>query len=147
MIQNDHALIAEVAQSVLETMVFAMSERSDSYPDGPLENCLFAEISYSGSRNGELSIIAPKPLCREWAEMMAGEDAADLVLDVLGEVTNIIGGNWLSRSFTGNENIRLNPPKVVVANSHHWDRVTREESTVVLSVEDNPFILNVNARD
>ncbi len=147
MMQKNRDLIAEVAQSVLETMVFATSERTESFPSYQLESFLFAEITYSGTRNGELYIIAPKPLCRDWAEMMTGEDSNDLLHDVLGEVTNIIGGNWLTRSFKTDEAIKLNPPKVVVADAKHWDRLTGEDAAVVLSVEDNPFILHINALD
>ena len=147
MISKNQDLIAEVAQSVLETMVFATSERAESCPGYQLDNFLLAEITYSGSRNGELFIIAPKPLCREWAEMMAGEVSTNLIHDMLGEVTNIIGGNWLTRTFTTDEKIKLNPPKVVVADANDWDRVTRELAVVFLTVEDNPFILYINARD
>ncbi len=147
MISKSQNLIAEVAQSVLETMVFAMSERTESCPLYQLENYLLAEISYSGSRNGELFIIAPKPLCRDWAEMMAGEDSDNLIHDVLGEVSNIIGGNWLTRSFKSDEKIRLHPPKVTVADAHQWDRVTGELAVVFLTVDDRPFILHVNAMD
>ncbi len=147
MLANSVDLIAEVAQSVLETMVFASSERAQSFPCNQLESYLRAEITYSGSRNGELVIMAPKPLCRDWAEMMAGADSAELANDVLGEVANIIGGNWLTRSFTADEKIKLNPPTVIIADAHHWDKVTRERTVVVLSVEDNPFFVHVNTRD
>jgi|JI7StandDraft_1071085.scaffolds.fasta_scaffold58902_3 CheY-specific phosphatase CheX len=144
---SNQDLIAEVAQSVLETMVFACSERSESFPAQRSEDYLLAEITFSGSRNGQLLIMAPKPLCCEWAEMMTGDDSADVVYDVLGEVTNVIGGNWITRSFTTEEKIKLNPPNVFLADAHDWERVNRELATVVLSVEDNPFILHFNTTD
>ncbi len=147
MTNKNRDLIAEVAQSVLETMVFATSKRDATCPAFQLEYFLLAEITYSGSRNGELFIIAPKPLCREWAELMTGEDSADLIHDVLGEMTNIISGNWLTRSYLSDEKIMLNPPKVIVADAHHWERLTSELAAVFLTVEDSPFILHVNALD
>lgn len=43
--------------------------------------------------------------------------------------------------------IKLNPPNVFLADAHDWERVNRELATVVLSVEDNPFILHFNTTD
>ncbi len=140
-------LITEVAKSVLESMVFALSEELVTLPSQQLEEYLLAEITYSGSRNGQLFIMAPKPLCCEWAEMMTGDDSAEVVFDLLGEVTNVIWGNWWTRSFSIDEKIKLNPPKVFMADAHDWERITRESSTVVLTVEDSPFYLYFNILD
>lgn len=43
MMSSNQDLIAEVAQSVLETMVFACSERSESFPAQRSEDYLLAE--------------------------------------------------------------------------------------------------------
>lgn len=140
-------IIAEVAAYVLETMVFASSEVAEGVPEESRSDLLLAEIQYQGDRNGGLSIMAPQPLCTEWAIMMTGDDSTDLYADALGEVANVIGGNWLSRSFPAGEKIKLLPPRVKATDANGWASLGNSPNAVLLSVDDSPFMLSVTALD
>ncbi|MGB7325398.1 MAG: chemotaxis protein CheX [Rubripirellula sp.] len=147
MLNTKTDVFADVASSVLETMVFAMTERLEAWPAFQADSYLLARIDYSGYRCGELAILAPISLCQEWADMMTGDASTEQVYDALAEVINTIGGNWLTEAFGASESMKLHPPQVSLADQNQWNRLAEDPTVVLLSVDDNPFILHARALD
>ncbi len=140
-------ILTDVTLSVLQTMVFATGERSPVNPPFEDDAYLFTEIGYCGDRNGQLAIMASKSLCREWAALMTSDDSESQLWDALGEVTNTIGGNWLTQAFSFSEVIKLRPPATSVAEQSRWDRMLNCPDSVVLSVDGCPLVLHITALD
>lgn len=139
--------LSDVALSVLQTMVFAMGEKSVDRPLFEDDVYLLTQIGYSGDRNGQLAIMATKPLCREWAALMTGDDSESQLYDALSEVTNTIGGNWLTQAFSAGQAIKLQPPITSAADQSHWERLLNSPASSVLSVDGSPLVLHVNTLD
>lgn len=140
-------IFADVALTVLQTMVFAVGERSAHKPLFEDNIYLLAQIGYCGDRSGQLAIMATKPLCREWAALMTDDDSESQVVDALREVANTIGGNWLTQAFSGGEVIKLQPPIAAIADPSYWDRMVNGPESVVLSVDGSPLVLHITALD
>jgi len=138
---NTHSELTDVTSNILETIVFAFTEHLDELPDFEPAAFLSAEVKFTGSHEGCLTMIAPKALCQEWAEMMSEQQSETIHLDTLAELTNIIAGHWVSKHFSNGELPKLQPPKVVTASREQWDRIPSIASLVTLSVDDHALIV------
>jgi CheY-specific phosphatase CheX len=93
-------LLDGITEEVLEGMFFSavMGETAGEIA-GP---CLFARVSFSGSRNGSLAVAAPNATAASLAGSFLGtEDGSapeDQVNAALGELANILCGAVLGRS-------------------------------------------------
>jgi CheY-specific phosphatase CheX len=93
--------LAESVSEVLETMYFtgvAGSEKQEAPPDG---DWICTRLDFHGSRPGSLGVRAPLPTARILAESFLGAEPETITesqcVEVLGEMTNMICGNVLSR--------------------------------------------------
>jgi chemotaxis protein CheX len=119
--------------------------RQSSGSPGPAEGCLTAAIHLSGEWNGALLLqCAPEQARRftgRFLSMDPPESVDDLVLDVFGELANMIGGNLKCVLTQG---IRISIPTVVDGGDHTF-RLCQTEIHERLSFvcEDGPFRVSV----
>jgi chemotaxis protein CheX len=90
--------LSEVVRSVWDAMLgLTLVPADQPYETADDERCLTGCVQITGSWEGAVMIDLPEQLAREAAAAMFGCEPDDLgdeeVLDALGEVANMVGGN------------------------------------------------------
>ncbi len=132
----------DVAQEVLESLLFAFTDKVDPIPDRIEVDSLVAKVEFTGARHGLLTVIAPESLCCEWSETMTSEQSPTKLSDMIAELSNIIAGHWVSRQFSG-EAIMLLPPTVARTCEAEPTRILDQQTSIALSVDGVPIFLSV----
>jgi CheY-specific phosphatase CheX len=93
--------LAESASEVLEIMYFTGVTGSEEPAPSPEGEWICARLDFQGGRSGSLGVRAPLPTARVLAESFLGAEPETVTelqcVEVLGEMTNMICGNVLSR--------------------------------------------------
>jgi chemotaxis protein CheX len=110
--------LAQIVGSVFETML-SLEAVENGAPWLPSEDRLAATVHFAGDWNGALLLECDRQLACRLAGRFLSDDPPetvdDVVRDVLGEVTNMIGGNMKCLLTRG---IQLSMPSVVDGNSY-----------------------------
>jgi chemotaxis protein CheY-P-specific phosphatase CheC len=108
-----------VLSRVLEQTAFVFPESVDSLENIDPESMEFIQVSlsYSGSREGRVSMILPLALCAEFASNMLGQDPSECEsrecrVDAAKEIANIVTGQLLTDLFGTRESFRQTAPDV-----------------------------------
>ncbi len=146
--QEEHKIIlSEVFRNVLMRFAFMFGEKY-SKNEMPLENsdCFHAKISFNNNIHGSLGIMTSSDLCTEMSANVLGtemedDDCSEDAFDTLGELSNIICGQFLTSAF-GNEIIfNLSPPSVSVADPTEWAELLKSNGSLAFMVDDYPALL------
>jgi chemotaxis protein CheY-P-specific phosphatase CheC len=132
--------LAESLQSVLEKMVFMITESlDDDELDVQVGDLLRAEMEFSGSQSGKVVLAAQSELCAEIAENMLGIDPDDVnqssLEDALREILNMGCGQYLTSRWGEDLVFDLTVPRVVEISSEQWSGLAGEEQSVVIDAE------------
>ncbi|HPF70735.1 MAG TPA: response regulator [Candidatus Krumholzibacteria bacterium] len=108
--------IDRLGRQVLETMAFAfITDAEDSPPVGP-GLWIRSRMPFTGPFHGEITMEMPIEALSEIADNMLGVDgepvAKQQMLDALGELTNVFGGNLLAEFAHGEGKFELQHPEV-----------------------------------
>lgn len=90
--------VAQIVESVFENMLRMDIVRGDE-PWHPGEDRMTAEVHLSGAWNGSVALECDRSQAREFTRRYLACSSAnsigeDVVADLLGELANMIGGNW-----------------------------------------------------
>ena len=143
---NDH--IATVVSDVLEQMAFMFADiASASEMPTDVNETVGAEIHFTGSFNGALSLISTPQMCTELAANLLGTEADEIEIDecqdTIKELLNVICGQLLT-TIAGNEPVfDLSPPKTVEGDQASWSGQVDDPSATLFMVEDDPVIVRL----
>ena len=117
--KNERAILAEVVARVFQQTAFLFPEPAESPAGISAAEGKVYEISltFSGDREGDVSLVMTEALCRELAANVLGEDPTDddtleKALDAAKETLNIIAGQYLIEMFGNKELFNLTAPQV-----------------------------------
>jgi chemotaxis protein CheX len=140
--------VASIAQHVLQTMARLNAEPT-STASMPCNDHLLGTIQIKGAWDGEVVIRTSEALARQLAQEMLqvpqGELQNEDIIDVLAEVTNMIGGNIKSQLDSPSS---LTLPSVASSNNTGpLDREDRELlCDLVLICEEHPLSIQILER-
>ena len=108
--------LVELARAVFENMAFAFIS-DDAVEASDIEaTAILATMPFDGPYSGAFRIAMPIELLSELADNMLGVDgepvARQQMLDALGELTNVLGGNLLAELYDGDISWHLQHPEV-----------------------------------
>lgn len=138
--------LAQIVQAVFETTMNLEAFEAQS-PRLPLRERLVASVELKGGWNGEVLVECGAPQACRFAGHFLGTAtpacADSVVLDVLGELANVIGGNLKSMLARG---IQLSLPSVAAARPD-GPRVGAAEfaTTLAFRCKEGPFWVTVLA--
>jgi hypothetical protein len=140
----DREILRSIATEVLKTHACVSCKVAQKVPP-PLDTTyLRAEIAFMGTRIGEFAMIAPKPLCCEWAIKLMGEQSSSGFADALGRMANAICSKWLSTTFAVSEKIKFMPANVKVSDAASVESLFHSPNSVLLVVCGRPVLLNAS---
>ena len=94
-IQRDEVL--QMANDLFSSMLGMSFEPANSDTTAASGGRISASILIEGDWNAEMRVVVPNPLANEITETMFGLDAGEAseaeILDAIGEVVNVLGGN------------------------------------------------------
>lgn len=110
------AVIDRLGRQVLETMAFAfIVDEADAPPPGPGLR-IRSRMPFAGPFAGEITMAMPVEALSDIADSMLGVDGEPVgkqqMLDALGELTNVFGGNLLAEISGGEGRFELQHPEV-----------------------------------
>jgi CheY-specific phosphatase CheX len=158
--QIELANLPEIASSTITTIFSEMvgveatlSDRSpDELPDGPQ---VVSTIDLSGSCPGIITVSSDLKLARKITSIMMGgsddEQGASDILDVIGELNNMIVGNL--KTVMGNTGIecRLKTPSVSMADQRpamtSGTTSGQHPTTIVYAIEDSWIVTAIQFED
>ena len=109
-------LVVRLGRQVLETMAFAFIVDEDDAPPAGRGICIRSRMAFTGPCAGVISMTMPIEALSEIADSMLGVDgepvAKQQMLDALGELTNVFGGNLLAEFARQQGKFELQHPEV-----------------------------------
>lgn len=112
--------LRKAATSAFEQLGFFLPDQDLSEEQSEAEVTASSRVRFRGPRSGVMEVVAAGPYLAELASNMLGDESApspEMVLDALGEISNVICGNVLP-SLGGQEavfdlsapDVRMGPP-------------------------------------
>ncbi len=146
--RRDCEFLAESLQSVLEKMVFMITDTlDDDELDTGAVDLLRAEMEFSGSQNGKAVLAAQSDLCAEIAENILGIDHDDVdqgsLEDALREILNMTCGQYLTSRWGEEQVFDLTVPGVTTIDTEQWTELAQDEQSVVIDAEGYQMIAAV----
>ncbi len=138
--RRDCEFLAESLQSVIEKMVFMITDAlDDDELDTGAVDLLRAEMEFSGSRSGKAVLAAQSDLCAEIAENILGIDHDDVdqssLEDALREILNMTCGQYLTSRWGEEQVFDLTVPGVTTIDTEQWTELAQDEQSVVIDAE------------
>lgn len=147
---NDINVLESVFLSVLEREAFMFGSiitKDDSIPG---DNMQKADLSFKGTdAKGTVSITLPESLSLELAANILGADPDEEFVkkqshDALGELLNVLCGQFLTTVEGGTPVFDLSVPKVYSIDDEQWKKLITSGNTLVLMVDDQyPVLLEL----
>ncbi|EKD26803.1 MAG: hypothetical protein ACD_79C01009G0001 [uncultured bacterium] len=139
---NELDKINKVFIEVLETMTFLFGDpvnrdEIENYPD----DCIQAEMSFGGYRNGVIKMLVQTEMCVEIAANTLGKDYDETLkmvkaTDAVKELLNIICGRVLTELFGEKPVFNLTPPEVTLTDESGWDDFKKIEDALFFQIDD-----------
>jgi hypothetical protein len=139
--------LAEAAVDVLEKQAFMLGERCPKHElVTEADTFWLARMEFSGPAWGELGIEMPAGACGELAANMLGVDTESSLTredaaDALGELLNVICGQWLTARYGVEPVFDLSIPQVVEEGCVEWETTMAAAETIGLLVDDEPALV------
>lgn len=139
---------------VLETLAFMFGDAvdKDEIPTS-VEDVLEATITFTGAKQGKLSLVASRGIAMELAANALGVDVDDDeadegAQDALGELMNVTLGQLLTAIEGNTEVFDLNPPNVTAQpDSATWEQYLDDPQSVAFVVDDHPVIIRFETEE
>lgn len=142
-----------VTEQVLQVVAFSFTDPLDREgvltPGGPVlaAEVRFSEVRSAGARAGAVRLAAPAELCRRLAAEASGAESDDVATeaagDMLGELANMVCGQWLTAAFGTGRVFRLSPPQGSTVSDPEWAGLWHDPATTGFVVDDLPFLANL----
>ena len=122
---------------------------ADNEIPAQVEECVRASVRFSGYREGELTLLAPKAVALELAGNVLGldpevDEVDEDALDALGELMNVTVGQLLTTAFSDQEVFDLATPEVMeFVPAAEWGAFAANAATIPLVLEDEPVLLKL----
>jgi len=151
------ALVLAAVSDVAENSLFAFADASeqaafDAAAAAPLDDggstWVNACIDFTGSITGRFTLTVPEPLARHLCAAFAGAESADEVsdgdfLDFVGELANMVCGDWLTRA-SRHEAFSLTIPRVHPGPpDNNQPGAAAASEHVYLSIDDVPIRVQI----
>ena len=143
--------LLEIAHKVLEFYTFNYSENPPNNIMIKETDVLSAEVSFAGRYPGSLTLSAPRKTLVELTASMIGLEPGpelppvDLQQDVLGELTNVICGNFLTKYKDLIQPRGMNVPRVFIDRLGPLKTPTRlKQKLILVMIEENWLAVKLN---
>ena len=165
MVENLDTAVISVVSEVFETMFFMVvdppgdtegihppggirSNHSGELVEASLPNFLVSEIGFRGKASGKITLFLPRALAQKMASNFMGLEETEVsesqILDVAGELTNMISGNLLSR-VDRKTNYQITLPRAgKISDREMRDGLQGSEGTLEFGVEGQTVILHIH---
>ncbi len=110
--------VAQIVASVFDNMLrLEVSQCAEPWRPGPAR--MIAEVHLSGAWNGSVALECDLPQAREFTRRYLSSSAVsdEVTADLLGELANMIGGNWKCVLGRG---LHLSAPEVAAGDFAEW---------------------------
>lgn len=149
--EQNQQQIAEVLAEVLQNLAFMFADPAtpDELP-ASLNDVLEARVSYRGSKQGTLTLLAPQALAGALAANVLGIEpddpkAREGALDAVGELMNIAMGRLLTELEGCTAVFDLTPPEVQpVTSTERWGEMLHDPDVIAMRIEDSPVLLRLD---
>jgi CheY-specific phosphatase CheX len=149
--QPEHrAALGEVAAEVCQKQAFLFAEECDPAEAltaaGPF---LQATISFAGPRRGVLGIAATRSLTLELAANLLdldpeSEETAPAAADALGELANVVCGQFLTSAYGSTAVFRLSIPAIGDLDDEAWAGLANSDESLCLSFEESHAVVHLS---
>jgi len=131
-------LLTQALTQALETMAFTTAIPVDEDMLIP-QKTILAEIRFTGTKEGEIQILAGMDFCKVLAENIAAIDEANSqnALDALKELANVTCGLFLPMVVSSTADVFdvTVPEAESCDNSSQWDKFTADKNISILNIE------------
>lgn len=152
MLDTQHELLLETMVNALDTMAFIASEPADpanvQCPELPVQ----VTMSYSGSGEGIIELVAGAGFARYMAANVIGvppedPESAMRAPDALKELVNVVVGALMPRIAQSPEDtFQLTIPELEDFEPAAWKDFAADPETIIALADGNPIALRFNVR-
>lgn len=152
--EPDHRMVlSQVVADVCQRQAFLFAEECD--PDsalaavGPFQR---AAIAFTGPRQGILEVAATRSLTLELITNLLdldpeNEDATSATADALGELVNVICGQFLTAAFGSRAVFRLSIPEIGGLDEAAWSESAADPEALCLSFDESHAVVHLSLEE
>ena len=144
---KDINILAEVFCSVIERESFMFGYAIDKNTATPSDSMQKASLTFTGEKvSGSISLVLPESLSLELAANMLGAEPEEEFVqeqskDALGELLNVLCGQFLTTVEGEIPIFDLTVPVVTSIDNSEWENLLKHELVSLLMVEDEHNVL------
>ena len=140
-------LLSRAAEEVFEIMLGTVLQTSDA-ADMPAGEHFTAMVGLAGSLRGVVTFFCGAPSARLIGSRMLGPEIActeDQVCDAIGEICNMVAGNFKNKLIGLDKSCLLSVPAVVTGNAYRFHSLAGGESLqTILLLEGAPLVIRLD---
>jgi chemotaxis protein CheX len=148
--QEWRPLLTLAAQEVFEIMLGSFPTMADA-PDVPRGENYTAIVGLAGSLRGVVTVCCGARSAQKIAATMLGPSVTcseDQVCDAIGEICNMVAGNFKNKLTGLDKPCLLSVPAVVTGNSYRFRTLAGDQSIqTILSLDDSPLVVRLDIHD
>ena len=140
--------LTEVFTRVAERITFMFAEPADRESlEPPTSDFRCIHIAFHGDYAGDLTMWIPTDARAEITENVLGEDVEDDGSDdTLGELMNMVCGNFLTQIVGYDGVLNLTPPRCEAA-TESFESLVQDPDCIPLLLEEHPVFLKANLKN
>jgi chemotaxis protein CheX len=143
-------LLTQAAQEVFEIMLGSFLRTAET-ADVPRGENFTAMVGLAGSLRGVVSFCCAAPSAEKIAATMLGLSVTcteDQVCDAMGEICNMVAGNFKNKLTGLDKPCLLSVPAVVTGNSYRFHTLAGDQSLqTILSLDGSPLVVRLDIHD
>jgi CheY-specific phosphatase CheX len=141
--------LSAAALDVLKTSAFAWGEPcATSELPTAVGDAVLTQIRFDGDCRGDVSLALSRGLAMTLAaDVLAAEPdelSDDQVIDACKELTNVLCGQWLTRSFGTQPVFHLSVPEAISPDERSWTTLIAAPGAVGMLIDDQPLAACLN---
>jgi CheY-specific phosphatase CheX len=138
----------EVLPDVMGKLTFMFVEPAGKYDLTPPTECMSASMTFSGERNGNLTLAVASEVCGEIAANVLGVETDENLtdaekLDALRETLNVLCGNVLTAVCGESAVFDLSIPETASLTLEGWRQLVGDVSCVGYLVDERPLLVRL----
>ena len=144
----------EAFTDVLGKLAFMFAEPAeDGASNDASKDGLQAEVTFSGSLHGRMSVAVPREWCSELAANILGVDEDDdaalaNAADALKELVNVSCGHVLTAVAGEKLMFELSPPMINELSEDEWSRLRADSETIPMLIDEvSPVLLQFDVTE